>query len=129
VETTASRAFRLADDHVVHPQGHGLVHPHAGGGVGLGVEIAQEDPLPGLPQRGAEVDARGGLAHAALLIDNRNGFRQHGTCFPVFLSTFNIIAPGRTGFKEKAKKSAARQKMFHVKQQNGQENRRRACFT
>ena len=87
------RHRHLADEGVVDPLGHGLVHPHAGGGVGLGVEVAQEDPLSRLGQGGGEVDAGGGLAHAALLVDDRYGSCHEGTYFLNMQGTALLTIP------------------------------------
>ena len=46
-----------------------LVHTEGGGGVGLRVEVHDEDALSELRQIRAEVDGSGGFAHAAFLID------------------------------------------------------------
>ena len=62
----------------------------AGGGVALGVEVDDQDPVAQLGQGRAQVDRRGGLAHAALLVgdghepgerrDARRGGRSGGGC-------------------------------------------------
>ncbi len=56
-------------DHVVHRQLEVPgVDAQAGGGVALGIEIDDQDPVAQLGQRRSEVDGGGGLAHAALLV-------------------------------------------------------------
>ena len=72
----------VPDDHLINALGDGLVHSHAGGGVGLGIEVAQQDPFPGLCQGSGQVNAGGGFADAALLIDNCDDFSHEGTYFP-----------------------------------------------
>ena len=64
-------------DHVVHGQLEvpGL-HAQPGGGVALGVEVDDEDPVALLGQRRPEVDRGGGLAHAALLVGDGDDPRQ-----------------------------------------------------
>ena len=65
--------LRSVDENVVHVGGGGvLVHPHARGGVGLGIEVAQQGALPNGPQGRGDVDGGGGLAHPALLVDDGN---------------------------------------------------------
>ena len=64
----------LIDDHVVHAVGHGLVHAHAGGGVGLRVKVAQQHLFALLRHRRRQIHAGGGLAHAALLIHDLSRF-------------------------------------------------------
>ena len=84
-------AVGAVDEDVVDGGGcGGLVHSKAGGGVGLGVEVADEDPLAQLLQGGGQVDTGGGLTHTALLVDNGNGF-SHGT--PRFLVPSGIVCP------------------------------------
>ena len=62
------------DQHIIDAVGHGLVHAHAAGGIGLGVKVTQKDPLSRQFQSGGQVDAGGGLAHAALLVYDCNDF-------------------------------------------------------
>ena len=65
----------VADEKVIDVGGGGVfVHPHARCGVGLGVEVAQQHPLPQLVEGGGYVDGGCGLAHAALLVDDGNDF-------------------------------------------------------
>src|SRR5690606_21519975 len=63
----------LAEQHVVN----GVLHlvardARAGGGVALRVEVDQQHPPLGLYQRGGDVDAGRGLAHAAFLVGYGN---------------------------------------------------------
>ena len=53
------------------------LHAEAGGGVGLGVAIDQEDFEAFEGQGGAEIDGGGGFAHATLLIHDPDNF-PHG---------------------------------------------------
>ena len=62
---------RIVDDHIVYrllqlP----LFHAKAGGGVGLGVKVAQQDFFSRLCQRGSQIHGRGGFTYAAFLIDH-----------------------------------------------------------
>jgi hypothetical protein len=80
----------------------------------------------------SEVDARRGLAHAALLIDNRNDFRQHRShllsCFQP--KTFNDYSALRPHFQQKAKKSAApAENVSRETSQNATCETGPACFT
>ena len=43
-------------------------HPKSGGSIALRIEIDQQHGLPRRRERGREVDGRGGLAHASLLV-------------------------------------------------------------
>ena len=59
------------DEHVVDVGRSAVfVHAQAGGGVGLGVEIAQQHPFSLGAEGGCQVDGGGGFAHAALLVDH-----------------------------------------------------------
>ena len=59
----------IEQDFVGAARDGGLVHAEAGGGVGLRVEVHDEDALAELRQIRAEVDGSGGFTHAAFLID------------------------------------------------------------
>ena len=60
-----------ADDHVItRMRGARFFHAETRCGVGLRVKVAQKHPSPGAMQRRSEIDGRGCLSHAALLIDN-----------------------------------------------------------
>ena len=63
--------IRAVDEHVVDVGGRAVfIHAQAGGGVGLGVEIAQQHPFSLGAEGGCQVDGGGGFAHAALLVDH-----------------------------------------------------------
>jgi hypothetical protein len=53
-------------------------HAQAGGGVGLGVAVDDEDAPSDLREVGCDVDHRGGLAHPALLVGDGEDQRRHG---------------------------------------------------
>ena len=74
--------------------GHGFVHPHAGGGVGLGVKVAQKHPLPQVFQGRSQVDTGGGLPNAAFLIHDRHDFRHfvHTRFLSVFILVYHIFS-------------------------------------
>ena len=78
------------DEHVVHAVRDGLVDAHAGGRVGLRVEVAQEHPASLLLQRGGQVHAGRGLADAALLVYDCNNF-GHGSAHSLSVSVVIII--------------------------------------
>ena len=50
------------------------IYAHAAGGIGLRVSVDEEDFLFEGGERGSEVHARRGLAHATLLVDYSDGF-------------------------------------------------------
>ena len=76
------------DERIVDAVAGGLVHAHAAGSVGLGVKIAQQHPLARGFYGSGQVYTGGGLAHAALLIYDRNDFRHSKF---LFLSEFIMI--------------------------------------
>ena len=70
---------RFADQHVVgRDVAAAAVDAEAGGGVALRIEVDDQHPLADRGQRGAEIDRRGGLADAALLVGERNDARVTG---------------------------------------------------
>ena len=71
----------FVDEGGVDAIGDGLDHPHAGGGVGLGVKVTEENLLSGFRQGGGQVDAGGRLSDAAFLVDNRDNFSHTCTSF------------------------------------------------
>ena len=75
-------AIALADQHVIDVGGVVLVHAEAAGGVALGVEIHQQNPLANLPQSGGKIDRSCGFAHTALLIGHYNA-SCHADFLPV----------------------------------------------
>ena len=85
--------LHAVDEHVIHAVGHGFVHPHAGGGVGLGVKVAQKHPLPQVFQGRSQVDTGGGLPNAAFLIHDRHDFRHfvHTRFLSVFILVYHIF--------------------------------------
>lgn len=70
-----------------------LSTPHAGGGVGLGVKVAQKHPLPQVFQGRSQVDTGGGLPNAAFLIHDRHDFRHfvHTRFLSVFILVYHIF--------------------------------------
>ena len=106
---------RAVDDHLVHALRRGLVHAHAGGGVRLRVEVAQQHALARLIQRRDKVDTSGRLADAALLIYDRYGLRQANPRFPFenpifrhfthFIFSRDIVYHKVEGFQPQIKKS------------------------
>ena len=133
------------DEHVVDIWGGGvLVHSHTRGGVGLGVEVAQQYPLSQRGQGGGEVDGGSGLAHASLLIDDsddlghgappeskwRTGVQQtsaelyyinRGNAFQLF---FPFFRPG----SEKRRRTAQGRPAARGEVQTEGESRDRACL-
>src|SRR5207253_2963747 len=79
------RCFRncaLAGEQVIYGQPcTRRVEAEPRGGVGLWIEVHQQDGVPELGQGGAEVDGGGGLAYPALLVyhrqDRKAGWAQH----------------------------------------------------
>ena len=59
----------------------------AAGGIALGVQVHHQHPLAHICQNGREVHRRGGFAHAALLVGNRNRFDHAQPPFPSCLRT------------------------------------------
>ena len=55
------------------PAGMGLVQAKAGGGVALGVEVADQNLGSLRGERGGQVDAGRGFAHASFLVDDGDG--------------------------------------------------------
>ena len=45
-----------------------LIHAQSGGGIGLGIKIADQHPKPSLRQCSCQIDSGGGFPHAAFLI-------------------------------------------------------------
>lgn len=73
----------IEQDFVGAARDGGLVHAEAGGGVGLRVEVHDEDALAELRQVRAEVDGSGGFAHAAFLIDEGVDASHFDFRFPI----------------------------------------------
>ena len=73
--------FRLdaVDQHIVDAQRKTFVDAHAGGRVGLGIKVAQQDPAALFLQGGSQVDAGGGFSYAAFLIHDCNNFCHRDT--------------------------------------------------
>ena len=61
----------------VHAAALGFFQPKAAGGVGLRVEIQQQNFLAERGKAGGEVDGGRGLAHAAFLIGYCDNFGRH----------------------------------------------------
>ena len=69
--------MRVAEKRVVDAQlALVLVQAEAGRGVALGIQVHQQDLLPGLAEGRRQVDRRGALADAALLIHHREDARR-----------------------------------------------------
>jgi hypothetical protein len=67
------------DEHVEHRPLDGVgVHPLTHGEVALRIQVDDENALPRLPQRDAEVERRRRLRDAALLVRERDDVRHHG---------------------------------------------------
>ena len=61
----------VVDGHIVHGVlNFPFVQAHARGGVGLGVKVAQQHLQSQIMERRCQIHRRGGLAHAAFLIDH-----------------------------------------------------------
>ena len=55
----------------------GFLQSQPAGGVCLGIEVEEQHPPTDGGDAGGKVDGRGGLAHPALLVGDRNDFRWH----------------------------------------------------
>ena len=93
--------LHAVNEHIVHAVGAGLVHAHAGGGVGLRIEVAQQYPQPLGPQYGGQIYAGGGFAHAALLIHDRNNFSHLPTRSSIILSYPILYTKTEVSFNRK----------------------------
>ena len=73
-----SRYNRLGCGHIIdHHIVDGIldflfIHPEARGGIGLGVKVTEQDLQTQVMEGCRQIYGGGGLAHAALLIDDRN---------------------------------------------------------
>ncbi len=70
------RAF--AEQGAVGAGAGGFVQADAAGGVGLRIDVHEEDALAEGGETGGEVDGRGGFAHPALLIGDSHDVARHG---------------------------------------------------
>ena len=68
----------LAEEGAVGAGADGFFQAQAAGGVGLGVQVHEQNTAAQLGQASREVDRRGGLSNAAFLVGDRNDFRRHG---------------------------------------------------
>jgi hypothetical protein len=68
----------VAEENVVDAGAGGFFDAQAAGGVGLGIEVDQENLLAALGQAGGEIDGGGGLADAAFLVGDGDDGRGHG---------------------------------------------------
>ena len=65
----------IVDDHIIDRMlDLTLVHAQTGAGVGLRIEITQQDPDTKVMERGGQVHGGGGLTHSALLVHNGDRF-------------------------------------------------------
>ena len=70
---------RFADQHVIGRAGAvAAIDAETGRGVALRIEIDDQHALADRSERGAEIDRRGGLADAALLVGERQDARMAG---------------------------------------------------
>ena len=70
------------DEHLVNAGvGGGLIDPKTGSGVGLGVKVADQNPLSLGAQGGGQIHTGGGLSHTALLIHDRDSFYHNAQPF------------------------------------------------
>ena len=73
----------LAEKHGVEAFSRDMLQAETAGGVGLGIQVDEEDSPPGFSGPGGQVDGGGGLAHASFLIHygydaHRKGKRRKG---------------------------------------------------
>ena len=68
-----------------------LVHAQAGGGVGLGVKVAEQNLFSQLRQSRRQVHRGGGFAHTALLVDNGYDFSHFSLLlYSIFVAMFHV---------------------------------------
>ena len=118
----------ISDDHLIDSLGNGFVHAHAGGGVGLRIKVAQQNPFASLCQRGGEVDAGGCLSNTALLVDNGDDSSHRGTSFLSMVQDLIYYSKLLRCWQGKPKKFRKRN-LFHVKQRDLLEREFGGCFT
>ena len=67
----------LSEEYGVQTFARNMFQAQAAGGVGLGIEVDQEDPLTGFGRSGSQMDGGGGFAHPPLLIyDGHNAHKE-----------------------------------------------------
>ena len=62
------------DEHVINVGAAAFSYAHAGTGISLRITVNQKNTFSGEGERGTEIDATGGLPHAALLVGECNDF-------------------------------------------------------
>lgn len=68
----------VVEQNVVDAGAGGFFHAEATGGVGLGVQINQQDLLAALGEAGGQIDGGGGFADSAFLVGDGNDGCGHG---------------------------------------------------
>ena len=67
----------LAEQHLIGAGAFNFFHADAAGGVGLRVEIEQQNVFPDGSEAGGEIDSSGGFSHTTFLVGDGDDFGWH----------------------------------------------------